>query len=415
MLGNDRDANRDALTVTAATASAGTVTINADGTLAYRPGANFAGQDTIRYTVADGRGGTAEAVVRVTVEPVNDAPVVPAPGEPVEAVGGRPVVIDGLAGASDVDGDRLRIVSATAAQGTVAIGPDGRLVYAPPLSFVGTTTITYTVSDGNGGLATATIVVRVADGRGADVEQLLRIGRVSFPNPPRATIAVGVDGVVRNPLTVGFAADEVRSLRGTAIGGRPVLDAVEAIRDLRSTGIREDAVIAGEVARLDCLADFRDAGDRLFDQRWSDFLVKGLSGFSAAADGRACVMVESVVRGAAIYLEVRDTATDGRAPIRSVDVTPATGERRPEWLRVDHRGLAIVERGADMDELHLIVRVTREDGRVTTTRIVVQGATGEVELERPPGRGSHAPLHATIQTPAETRAAAAARLAASFE
>ena len=415
VLGNDTDANGDTLTVTAATAGSGTVEITPSGTLIYRPGANFAGQDTIRYRIVDGRGGTAEAVVRVTVDPVNDAPVAPTPGVPVEAVGGRPVVIDGLAGASDIDGDRLTIVNATAGQGTVAIGPDGRLVYAPPLSFVGTTTITYTVSDGNGGTATATIVVRVADGRGADVEQLLRIGRVSFPNPPRALVSLAPDGIGRNPLTVGFAVDQVRSLRGTAIGDHAVLGAVEGFRDLRATGIREDAIVAGEVARLAAQSDFRDAGDRLFDTRWGDFLVKGMSGFSAAADGHACVMVESVVRGGAIYLEVRDIATDGRAAIRSVDVTSATGERSPEWLRVDHRGLAIVEAGADMDELHLIVRVTREDGRTTTTRIVVQGATGEVELDRPPGRGSHAPLHATIQTPAENRAAAAARLAASFE
>jgi hypothetical protein len=202
--------------------------------------------------------------------------------------------------------------------------------------------------------------------------------------------------VIRNPLTILDTVARVRSLNVTAIGRQPVGDAVEAIRTLDGTRIDPAQPVTGEVARLDALRDQRDAGDRLFDHRWGDVLVKGASGFSAAADAGAGIMVESVVRGGAIYVEVRDTAGDGAASIRAVDVRPARGPM-PAWIRVDHRGLAIIERAADRDELHLIVRVTRANGRTSTTPIVVQGATGEVELDRLPQTRA-APLDATLAT-----------------
>src|SRR5690554_8223560 len=75
VLGNDTDAEMDTLTVTAATALHGTVTINPDGTLSYTPNTNYTGADTISYSITDGNGGISSSVVNVTVTPVNDAPV----------------------------------------------------------------------------------------------------------------------------------------------------------------------------------------------------------------------------------------------------------------------------------------------------------------------------------------------------
>jgi uncharacterized surface anchored protein len=69
VLGNDDDADGDALTVTQVTSptSGGTAAINGDGTIAYTPGSGFTGTDTFTYTVDDGHGGTASATVTVTV------------------------------------------------------------------------------------------------------------------------------------------------------------------------------------------------------------------------------------------------------------------------------------------------------------------------------------------------------------
>ena len=54
----------------------GTAVVNLDGTVTYTPSPDFNGTDTITYTVSDGQGGFDTATVDITVNAVNDAPVI---------------------------------------------------------------------------------------------------------------------------------------------------------------------------------------------------------------------------------------------------------------------------------------------------------------------------------------------------
>lgn len=69
VLANDTDADSDTLSVTAASATNGTVVIETDNTLTYTPNSGFTGSDTISYTVSDGTD-TDTASVTVTVNEV---------------------------------------------------------------------------------------------------------------------------------------------------------------------------------------------------------------------------------------------------------------------------------------------------------------------------------------------------------
>lgn len=73
------------------------------------------------------------------------------------------VVIDVLANDSHPLGETLTIASAavSAAQGDVAINPDGTLTFTPATDFTGTATITYVVEDEGGQQTTATVAVEV--------------------------------------------------------------------------------------------------------------------------------------------------------------------------------------------------------------------------------------------------------------
>jgi VCBS repeat-containing protein len=83
VLKNDTDPDKDRLVVFKVSQGRnGTVTINTDNTLTYAPNRNFSGNDTFTYTVSDNKGGTDTATVNVTINAVNDAPLITS--KPVE-------------------------------------------------------------------------------------------------------------------------------------------------------------------------------------------------------------------------------------------------------------------------------------------------------------------------------------------
>jgi len=120
-----------------------------------------AGTDTFNYTINDGRGGTATATVTVTVGlPPNRPPV--AVADTATTPSGQPVTINVIANDSDPDGDPLTVQSVTAPQlGTAQIS-NNEVIYTPTVAgIVGTDTFNYTINDGRGGTATASVTVTI--------------------------------------------------------------------------------------------------------------------------------------------------------------------------------------------------------------------------------------------------------------
>ncbi|WP_170940626.1 tandem-95 repeat protein [Pseudoalteromonas sp. NBT06-2] len=76
ILSNDSDIDGDTLSVTIATATHGSVTIETDKTLNYTPSSNFNGSDTINYSISDGNGGSTSSTVSLIIVAVNDAPII---------------------------------------------------------------------------------------------------------------------------------------------------------------------------------------------------------------------------------------------------------------------------------------------------------------------------------------------------
>ncbi|WP_263146729.1 Ig-like domain-containing protein [Pseudomonas sp. RIT-PI-AD] len=154
------DVDGDALTFSATSLPLhGNLILNADGSFTYTPLANYNGADSFTYQVRDADGGLSTATVTFTIAPVNDAPV--ANGDRATTLEDTPVVIDVLANDTDVDGDRLSLVAANAANGTVTLNADGTLTYTPNTNFSGTDTLTYTISDGAGLTASAQVIITV--------------------------------------------------------------------------------------------------------------------------------------------------------------------------------------------------------------------------------------------------------------
>ncbi len=162
VLANDSDADGDTLTVTAVTAAAHGEVVLAGGSVTYAPADGYSGSDRFAYTVSDGRGGIASASVTVTVtaQP-NRAPA--ARDDSASTPAGQPVTIDVLANDSDPDGDALDVIAMTQpAHGSVSQGDGGKLTYTPDAGFEGTDRFSYTISDGQGGSASAQVTITVA-------------------------------------------------------------------------------------------------------------------------------------------------------------------------------------------------------------------------------------------------------------
>ncbi|RUL99615.1 DUF4082 domain-containing protein [Rhizobium chutanense] len=71
LIGNDTDGNGDAMTIsTVGNAVNGTVTLNKqNGTILFTPSNNYSGPASFTYTLSDGRGGTDQGNVSLTVDP----------------------------------------------------------------------------------------------------------------------------------------------------------------------------------------------------------------------------------------------------------------------------------------------------------------------------------------------------------
>jgi VCBS repeat-containing protein len=414
------DVDGDPLTYTITFQPAhGVVTINADGSYVYTPAQGFLGSDSFSIRVSDGRGGSVVVVVPVTVRPANTAPT--DEGENVTTPQDAPVTVPVLDNARDPDGDPLSVTAASASVGSVTINADGTITYVPPAGFVGTAIITYTVSDGRGGEVVSQIVVTMVNA-GVDMNALL--GDAAEADVERIDVVRPLDQPeFRASPVILDAVNGVRSLNGTPSldPNIPVLAAVNGIDALSGTQPLSGAVhpINSVVRYLDRFSIMKSEVDRMFENRFDATDIQRPEGFSVrtltAADHQ--MVMESIVRSHVLYLELRDEGTDGTPPITEYQLRTRDGKPLPDWIWFDARGLAIIERPAGVDELRLVAIGIRADGHRIEIPVIIQGATGEIQLDAPVAKreiSSAAPLGAIMANAGASSASETAKLLSAF-
>lgn len=161
------------------TSAGGTLTINADGSLAYGAPPNYAGDDSASCTVSDGVNTLTAAVTFQVID-------VYAYGAEYSTLVGQPLSVasdpDGLLhSAAACSGNALSVVGvngsaggvgsmvATAAGGTVAVQANGGFIYSPPENFQGDDSFTVTIGTGNSSV-TETVTLHVVTVLAHDAE-----------------------------------------------------------------------------------------------------------------------------------------------------------------------------------------------------------------------------------------------------
>jgi PKD repeat protein len=170
------------------------------------------GTFTATVTVTDGRGGSASASSSVTVAPPNRVPTASA-GGPYAGTVGAAIAFD-ASGSTDPDGDPLQYAW-TFGDGGTGSGASPTHTYTS----AGTFAATVTVSDGHGGLATASAQVTVST-----VQPAVLTLSITEPTAGRTvpTPSITVRGTVSDPTARVVVQNVVASVVGTTFEARNI-------------------------------------------------------------------------------------------------------------------------------------------------------------------------------------------------
>lgn len=141
----------------------GIVVLNTDGTFTYTPNLGYTGEDVFAYEVCDPDGACNQALVTITILPLDDnSPTAIDDSYTTEA--GVPVMDNVLINDTDPN-DAFVIVSANlinaASNGTVILNADGTFTYTPNPGYTGMDMFTYEVCDPDGLCSEAVVTITV--------------------------------------------------------------------------------------------------------------------------------------------------------------------------------------------------------------------------------------------------------------
>jgi large repetitive protein len=511
-------------------AGGGTLTLNADGSYTFNPGTAYNGLDTgdtatetITYTVSDGQGGTDTAMLVITINGANDAPVIvdpanpgtpsnpiptpdpsniipdvitfdsvspppvnagqylrdpegkpltfaatglppglsinPATGlitgtlprdasqggpnsngvytvtitardaggletsttliytvgnPPPVAVNDGPVVTDENRGVTipvlgndhDADGDPLTVIAASAGNGSVVINPNGTISYQPRPGFAGTEIITYVISDGNGGTATAHVTVTVR----AAVIPMIAPSLPELPaRPANPSPSLHVGGAILNStngldISIGsptFVTGDFLHVAGQSLQNHAVMSAVGQFQPLNGipslmqllslSGLppfdQGQGIVEVEIDHLTEMWRTQNSLLQAADGNPSDWGPEGLKGFSLkfglaqgqnGAGMRERIAIESLLRDRVLMVNVTPFGDFDGVRVAQLRCTQLNGAALPVWLDEAGNGFLIGERPVDVERIDLTIEAVLEDGTTIRKDVRIDLRTGAI-------------------------------------
>jgi Leucine-rich repeat (LRR) protein len=156
VLANDVIPENSVIGISSASAENGVVDFTSNP-IKYTPNSDFSGTDTITYTIKDESGKTASSTVSVTVNQV----IAPIANEDSLSVDeGSSATIDVLANDTSSNGEALSVINASATNGAVDISAYP-IRYTPNSDFHGSDTLSYTIRNESGGMASSSVAITV--------------------------------------------------------------------------------------------------------------------------------------------------------------------------------------------------------------------------------------------------------------
>ncbi|HAV1426813.1 TPA: tandem-95 repeat protein, partial [Vibrio parahaemolyticus] len=334
VLSNDTDVDGDKLSIQSATVpeAQGKVEI-VDGKLVFTPAENFNGHAEITYTVTDGAL-TDQATVKVTVNAVNDTPVVESNiADQALAEDFTPYTIDLNTAFSDVDNVDGELTFSVSGNSNIQVAiVNGIATITPTADWNGSETLTFTATDPSGESVSQTVDFTVApvvdieaDSTNVveDTPTIINVlGNDTFEGkdkvvsldaengPKNGTVTVNNDGTVtytpddnyvgKDTFTYVVTSGGVSESTTVTVNVTPVNDAPVAKDDIATT--QEDTAVTIDVLSNDTDVD----GDKLSIQSAT---VPEAQGKVEIVDGKLVFTPAENFNGQA---EITYTVTDGQ-------------------------------------------------------------------------------------------------------
>ena len=162
VLDNDTEADGDQIESTLITSTSnGTFQLNPDGSFIYTPNGDYNGTDEATYITCDINSNCDTAVVTITINAVNDAPVA---GDDFFEIDNQSSYSASVAfEATDIDGDALTFsIVSSPTNGTLTLDANGEYTYQPNADYIGLDAFQYSACDGSL-CDTAQVVINVND------------------------------------------------------------------------------------------------------------------------------------------------------------------------------------------------------------------------------------------------------------
>lgn len=319
--------------LTVAQPAHGTVSVNADDTLAYTADSDFFGLDSFSYVVFDSDGDEGGATV--TLE-VNIAPV--ANDDSANAAGTTPVEI-----AVQDNDERLQetpitlTIGTTPTNGTATVS-GAAITYTANDGFTGTDTFTYQIADDSGDSATATVTVNVLDtttpvanadaaetavGESVDIEVLANDSQLddtpitlSVADAANGTVEV-IEQIARYTPDAGFAGSDSFEYTVTDNGGQSGTATVTVfVDDTPEAADRSFEIDAGQSASIDLLEGATGTGNTPL----SFALVQAPNNGTALLEGTSLTYTPKSGFGGFDTLRVRLRDSDGDIAIATLTI-----------------------------------------------------------------------------------------------
>ncbi|EPU4509369.1 tandem-95 repeat protein [Vibrio parahaemolyticus] len=334
VLPNDTDVDGDKLSIESVSVpkEQGTVEV-VDGKLVFTPAENFNGDAEITYTVTDG-GLTDQATVKVTVNAVNDTPVVESNiADQTLAEDFTPYTIDLNTAFSDVDNVDGELTFSVSGNSNIQVAiVNGIATITPTADWNGSETLTFTATDPSGesvsqpvNFTVAPVADIVADKATVveDTPTIIKVlGNDTFEGdgkvvsldanngPANGTVSVNPDGSVtytpndnyvgKDTFTYVVTSGGVSESTAVEVNVTPVNDAPVAKDDIATT--QEDTAVTIDVLSNDTDVD----GDKLSSQSAT---VPEAQGKVEIVDGKLVFTPAENFNG---HAEITYTVTDGQ-------------------------------------------------------------------------------------------------------